>query len=67
MKKALKYLLFTSLSGLICLFLALPADAQHRGGNGGGHSGGGGGHFGGGGGSRGGFSSGGHVSSGGSF
>ncbi|HVW96734.1 MAG TPA: DUF6515 family protein [Mucilaginibacter sp.] len=54
MKKALKYLALTSFSGLLCLFLAFPASAQHRGGSGGSHGGGGGrvgggGHFGGGG------------------
>lgn len=74
MKRISKYLTLTGLSGLLCLFLAIPADAQrgggHSGGGGGSHGGGGGGgsfHGGGGGGfSRGG---GGSVSrpSGGSF
>jgi len=54
MKRISKYLTLTGLSGLLCLFLAMPADAQR----GGGHSGGGGSHGGGGsfhgGGSRGG-------------
>jgi hypothetical protein len=44
MKRLYRNLIFFSLSGLFCLFLAIPANAQHRGG------GGGGGHFGGGGG-----------------
>ena len=43
MKRVYKNLIFLSLSGLICLFLAAPANAQH---GGGGHfGGGGGGHF----------------------
>ena len=51
MKRAYKNLVFLSISGLLCLFLAIPANAQHRGGGGGGHSGGGGGgHYSGGGG-----------------
>jgi hypothetical protein len=60
MKRVYKNLIFLSLSGLLCLFLAVPTYAQHGGGHGGGGGGhsGGGGHFGGGGG-------GGHVSSGG--
>lgn len=49
MKTISKYLTLTGLSAVLCLFLALPANAQH--GGGGGHfGGGGGGHFGGGGG-----------------
>src|SRR5258707_15197992 len=69
MKRAYKYFAFTSLRILLCLFLAIPANAQH---GGGGHSGGGGGHggggFSGGGGGHvggGGFSGGGHVGGGG--
>lgn len=60
MKRISKYLTLTGLSGLLCLFLAMPADAQrgggHSGGGGGGsHGGGGGSHSSGGGGfSRGG-------------
>ena len=42
MKRVIKYLVVTGLSGLLCLFLAIPVNAQHRGGGGGG-----GGHFGG--------------------
>jgi hypothetical protein len=57
MKRAFKYLILTSLSGLMCLFLVIPANAQRGGhGGGGGHSGGGGGGH---------FSGGGHVSAGG--
>jgi hypothetical protein len=52
MKKLFKYSAITALNILVCLFLAMPANAQRGGGGGGGgHSGGGGG--------------GGHVSSGG--
>jgi hypothetical protein len=59
MKKTLKYLTLSGLGGLLCLFLAIPADAQR-----GGHGGGGGGfHGGGGGGFRGGFSGGGSARS----
>ncbi len=53
MKRISQYLLLTGLSGLLCLFLAVPANAQHNrsGGGGGGHSSGGGGsHYSGGGG-----------------
>jgi hypothetical protein len=57
MKRTYKFLTLTGLSAVMCLFLAMPAMAQHRGGGGGG---GGGGHSSGGGG---GFS-GGHSSSG---
>jgi hypothetical protein len=49
MKRIYQHLAFAALSAILCLFLAIPADAQ-RGGGGGGHSGGGGGHYGGGGG-----------------
>ena len=60
MKRISKYLMLTGLSGLLCLFLAIPADAQR----GGGHSGGGGGGgFHGGGGGGGSF----HGGGGGSF
>ena len=55
MKRTYKYLTLTGLSAVLCLFLVIPAMAQHRGG--GGSSGGGGGHSSGGGG--GGFSGGG--------
>jgi hypothetical protein len=61
MKRVYKNLIFLSLSGLICLFLAAPANAQH----GGGHGGGGGGHFSGGGGGHFGGGGGGHFSGGG--
>ncbi|WP_345101081.1 DUF6515 family protein [Mucilaginibacter panaciglaebae] len=64
MKRISKYLTLTGLSGLLCLFLAIPADAQR----GGGHAGDGGGFHGGGGGSHssgGGFSRGGGGFSGG--
>ncbi|MDB5025936.1 MAG: hypothetical protein JWP78_3691 [Mucilaginibacter sp.] len=47
MKTISKYLTLTGLTAVLCLFLALPANAQH-GGGGGGHFGGGA-HFGGGG------------------
>jgi hypothetical protein len=57
MKTISKYLTLTGLNAVLCLFIAVPAFAQHRGGGGGG--GGGGGHSGGGGG---GFSGGGHSS-----
>jgi hypothetical protein len=74
MKRIYQYLMLTGLSGILCLFLAIPADAQRggsHGGGGGGHSGGGGGSFsrGGGGGGGGGRSSGGFSGgrSGGSF
>ncbi len=63
MKRISQYLLLTGLSGLLCLFLTVPANAQHRNsGGGGGRSGGGGGgsHYSGGGG-------GGHYSGGGGF
>jgi hypothetical protein len=50
MKTIYRYLTGAALSGLVCLALALPASAQHRGGGGGGFSGGGGAHFSGGGG-----------------
>ena len=40
MKRAYKFLTLTGLSAVMCLFLAMPAMAQHRGGGGGG----GGGH-----------------------
>lgn len=63
MKRISKYLTLAGLSGLLCLFLAIPADAQR----GGGHAGGGGGGSHGGGGGGGGFSGGGGRSSGGSF
>ncbi len=56
MRSIIKNLSITGLSGLLCLALALPADAQ-RGGAGGG--GGGGGRSSGGGGGGGGFSGGG--------
>ncbi len=65
MKRIYKYLTLTGLSAVLCLFLAIPASAQHGGhsggGGGGGHSGGGGGggHSGGGG-----FSGGGHSGGG---
>jgi hypothetical protein len=63
MKLTYKYLTLTGLSAVLCLLLAFPAMAQHRGasggGGGGGHSGGGGGGFSGGGHSSGGFSGGG--------
>lgn len=69
MKRISQYLMLTGLSGLLCLFLAIPADAQRggghsRGGGGGGSSsrggGGGGGSF-----SRGGGGGGGNFSRGG--
>jgi hypothetical protein len=41
MKKTYKYLFAIALNGLLCLFIALPADAQHRDGGGGGGGGGG--------------------------
>jgi len=71
MKRVYRNLIFFSLSGLLCLFLAVPASAQHRGGggggghfSGGGGHGGGGGHYSGGGGAR--YSGGGaHYSGGG--
>jgi len=51
MKRVYRNLMFFSLSGLMCLFLAVPAYAQHSHGGGGHSSGGGGGHsYGGGGG-----------------
>lgn len=56
MKTISKYLTLTGLSAVLCLFLALPAYAQH---------GGGGGHFGGGGGAH--FASGGHFGGGAHF
>jgi len=61
MKRVFKYFTLAGLSGLLCLFLAVPANAQHGGhGGGGGFHGGGGGFHGGGGFSRssGGFSGG---------
>ncbi|MDB4924598.1 DUF6515 family protein [Mucilaginibacter sp.] len=72
MKRISQYLILTGLSGLLCLFLSVPANAQrggsHSGGGGGGNSGGGGGgsHNSGGGGfsggrSNGGFSGGGRT------
>jgi hypothetical protein len=67
MKRIYQYLMLTGLSGMLCLFLAIPADAQRGGGHsggGGGRSGGGGGSFSRGGGGGGGFSGG---RSGGSF
>ncbi|MCC8425574.1 DUF6515 family protein [Mucilaginibacter sp. UR6-11] len=82
MKRIFQYLVLTGLSGLVCLFLTVPANAQrgggHSGGGGGGFSrgsggGGGGGFHGGGGGSfssgrsAGGFSGGSRISGGGSF
>ena len=63
MKKTFKYLTLTGLGSLLCLFLAIPADAQRGGHGGGGGSHGGGGGFHGGGG--GGFHGGGSVRSGG--
>jgi hypothetical protein len=64
MKTISKYLTLTGLSAVLCLFLVLPANAQH--GGGGGHmGGGGGGHFGGGGGSH--FASSGHFGGGAHF
>lgn len=54
--KISKYLTLTGLTAVLCLFLALPANAQH---------GGGGGHFGGGGGAH--FAAGGHFGGGGHF
>lgn len=57
MKRISKYLTLAGLSGLLCLFLAIPADAQRGGGHSGG--GGGGGFHGGGGGGGGGFHGGG--------
>jgi len=57
MKRVFKYFTLAGLSGLLCLFLAIPANAQrggHGGGGGGFHGGGGGGFHGGGGFSRGG-------------
>jgi hypothetical protein len=66
MKRISQYLILTGLSGLLCLFLAVPANAQR----GGGHSGGGGGGFhggGGGGGFHGGGGGGSHFSGGGGF
>jgi len=52
MKRIFKYFTIASLSGMLCLFLAIPANAQrgHGGGGGGFHGGGGGGFHGGGGG-----------------
>jgi len=69
MKRIYQYLILTGLSGMLCLFLAIPADAQRggsHGGGGGGRSGGGGGGFsrGGGGGSFGGGHSSGGFSGG---
>ena len=73
MKRLYRNLSLFSLSGLICLFFAMPANAQHHSGGGGGgfhggggggggfHGGGGGGFHGGGGGSFHGFSGGGHT------
>jgi hypothetical protein len=61
MKRIYKYLTITGFSAVLCLFMAIPAMAQHRGGGGGGGGGGGfsgGGHTGGGGFSGGGRSSG---------
>jgi hypothetical protein len=52
MKTIYKYFTGAALGGLVCLALALPANAQHRGG---GNSGGGGSHVSGGGGGGGGF------------
>ncbi len=53
MKGTYKFLTLTGLSAVLCLFMAMPAAAQHRGGGGGGggghSSGGGGGHSSGGG------------------
>ncbi|MGZ3756920.1 MAG: DUF6515 family protein [Mucilaginibacter sp.] len=52
MKRTFKYLTLTGLGSLLCLFLAIPANAQrggHGGGGGGFHGGGGGGFHGGGG------------------
>jgi hypothetical protein len=67
MKRIYQYLVLTGLSGLLCLFLAVPANAQrggsHSGGGGGFHGGGGGGSFSRGGGGGGGF----HGGGGGSF
>jgi hypothetical protein len=57
MKRTYKFLTLTGLGAVLCLFMAMPAMAQHRGGGGGG---GGGGHSSGGGG----FSGGGHSSGG---
>jgi hypothetical protein len=72
MRRIIKNLTLTGLSGLLCLFLAIPANAQHRGSFGGGGGGGrssGGGFSGGGGGGRsfggGGFSGGSRQSFGG--
>jgi hypothetical protein len=66
MKRIYQYLVLTGLSGLLCLFLAVPANAQRGGGShggGGGHSSGGGSFSsGGGGGSH--FSGGGSISRG---
>jgi FlaG/FlaF family flagellin (archaellin) len=74
MKRTFKYLTLTGLGSLLCLFLAIPADAQrggHGGGGGGGFhgggGGGGGGGFHGGGGGGGGFRGGGGFSGGGGF
>ncbi|MDB5117187.1 MAG: hypothetical protein JWQ79_2679 [Mucilaginibacter sp.] len=71
MKRISQYLILTGLSGLLCLFLAVPANAQRGGGHsgGGGHGGGGGGFHGGGGGGGSHFSGGGGFrgNSGGSF
>lgn len=63
MKRTYKYLTHIGLSAVLCLFLTIPAMAQHRGGGGGGggRSGGGGGGFSGGG-RSGGFSGGGSRS-----
>ncbi len=66
MRRIIKKLTLTGLSGLLCLFLAIPANAQHRGSFGGGGGGRSGGGFSGGGGrSGGGFSGGGGRSFGG--
>lgn len=60
MKKIYRNLVLAGTGGLLCVLLAMPADAQRRGGGGGGFSGGGrGGMSGGGGFSRGGMGSGG--------
>jgi len=66
MKRVFKYFTLTGLGAMLCLFLAIPANAQrggHGGGGGGSHGGGGGGFHGGGGG--GGFHGGGGGFSGG--
>jgi len=66
MKRIFKYFTVAGLSGMLCMFLAMPANAQHGGGS---HGGGGGGfHGGGGGGFHGGGGGGGfHGNTGGGF